>query len=156
MLDTTGMSTAILRGRIADELLPRQNAGRLAVTFMSFGFKHGPPREEDLAIDVRFLPNPHYEPELRELTGHDDRVVQYIARDGRLDELYVRLHALLDFLLPEVRRRGQGASRDRDRLHRWRHRSVAIAEHLAERYRDHDDLDVAVAHRDIDKASRAR
>ena len=119
VIDTTGMSAAMLRGRIADELLPHQNAGRLAVTFMSFGFKHGPPREEDLAFDVRFLPNPHYEPELRELTGHDERVVEYIARDGRLEELYVRLHALLDFLLPRVRRRGQGASRDRGRLHRW-------------------------------------
>ena len=65
-----------------------QPRGRLAVTFMSFGFKHGPPREEDLALDVRFLPNPHYVPELRELTGLDERVVEYVARDGRLEELY--------------------------------------------------------------------
>src|SRR6202046_89901 len=91
VIDTTGMSAAMLRSRIADELLPRQAAGRLALPFMSFGFKHGPPREEDLAFDVRFLPNPHYEPELRELTGRDEQVVEYIARDGRLDELYVRL-----------------------------------------------------------------
>ena len=85
VIDTTGMSAAMLRGKIADEFLPRQPAARLAVTFMSFGFKHGPPREEDLAFDVRFLPNPHYEPELRELTGLDPRVVEYIARDGRLE-----------------------------------------------------------------------
>src|SRR5580704_7089299 len=86
VIDTTSMSAAMLRTRIADEMLPRQNAGRLALTFMSFGFKHGPPREEDLAFDVRFLPNPHYESELRDLTGHDERVMGYIARDGRLDE----------------------------------------------------------------------
>ena len=55
------MSAAMLRGKIADEFVPRQGAARLAVTFMSFGFKHGPPRDEDLAFDVRFLPNPHYE-----------------------------------------------------------------------------------------------
>ncbi len=58
VIDTTGMTTAMLRGKIADELLPRKAAGRLALTFMSFGFKHGPPREEDLAFDVRFLRQP--------------------------------------------------------------------------------------------------
>ena len=51
---------------------------------------------------MRFLPNPYYEPDLRDLTGHDERVVEYIARDGRLDELYQRLHGLLDFLLPQT------------------------------------------------------
>ena len=118
---------------------------------MSFGFKHGPPREEDLAFDVRFLPNPHYEPELRELTGHDERVVEYIARDGRLEELYERLHALLDFLLPQYVAEGKAHLVIAIGCTGGRHRSVAIAEHLAERYRDHEDLDVAVAHRDIDK-----
>src|SRR5580693_9851520 len=59
VIDTTGMSAAMLREKIAEELLPRQAVGRLSVTFMSFGFKHGPPREEDLAFDVRFLANPH-------------------------------------------------------------------------------------------------
>ena len=85
---------------------------------MSFGFKHGPPREEDLAFDVRFLPNPHYEPELRELTGLDQAVVDYIARDGRLEQLYERLFALLDFLLPQYVAEGKAAPGDRDRLHR--------------------------------------
>jgi UPF0042 nucleotide-binding protein len=154
VIDTTGMSAAMLRSRIADELLPRQNAGRLALTLMSFGFKHGPPREEDLAFDVRFLPNPHYESDLRELTGHDDRVVQYIARDGRLEELYERLHSLLDFLLPEYVAEGKAHLVIAIGCTGGRHRSVAIVEHLAARYRDRDELTVAVAHRDIDKRSR--
>jgi RNase adapter protein RapZ len=149
------MSSAMLRSRIADEMLPRQNAGRLALTFMSFGFKHGPPREEDLAFDVRFLPNPHYESELRDLTGHDERVVRYIARDGRLDELYLRLHALLDFLLPEYVAEGKAHLVIAIGCTGGRHRSVAIAEHLALRYRDREELTVAVAHRDIDKRSRS-
>jgi UPF0042 nucleotide-binding protein len=154
VIDTTAMSAATLRERIAREFLPRKSAGRLAVTFMSFGFKHGPPREEDLAFDVRFLPNPHYEPSLRELTGLDRRVVDYIAGDGRLEELYVRLHALLDFLLPQYEAEGKAHLVIAIGCTGGRHRSVAIAEHLAERYRDQDDLDVAVAHRDIDKAPR--
>jgi UPF0042 nucleotide-binding protein len=154
VIDTTGMSAATLRGKIAHEFLPRQKAGHMAVTFMSFGFKHGPPREEDLAFDVRFLANPHYEPELRELTGLDERVVDYIGLDGRLEELYVRLDALLDFLLPQYIAEGKAHLVIAIGCTGGRHRSVAIAEHLAARYREHDDLDVAVAHRDIDKPPR--
>jgi RNase adapter protein RapZ len=154
VIDTTGMSAAMLRGKIADEFLPRKAAGRLALTFMSFGFKHGPPREEDLAFDVRFLPNPHYDPDLRELTGHDQSVVDYIGRDGRLEELYVRLHALLDFLLPQYVAEGKSHLVIAIGCTGGRHRSVAIAEHLAGRYRDSDDLDVAVAHRDVEERPR--
>ena len=154
VIDTTGMSTAMLRGKLADEFLPRKAAGRLALTFMSFGFKHGPPREEDLAFDVRFLANPHYEPELRELTGKNPRVVEYIARDGRLQEFYERLHELLDFLLPQYVSEGKSHLVIAIGCTGGRHRSVAIAEHLAERYRDDDDLDVAIAHRDVDKGPR--
>ncbi len=154
VIDTTGMSAVTLRQKIAGDLLPGRVAGRLALTFMSFGFKHGPPRGEDLAFDVRFLANPHYEADLRELTGHDQRVVEYIARDGRLEELYVRLHALLDFLLMQYVAEGKSHLVIAIGCTGGRHRSVAIAEHLAERYREHDELDVAVAHRDIDDRRR--
>ncbi len=153
VIDTTSMSAAMLRERIAEEFLPRQAVGRLSVTFMSFGFKHGPPREEDLAFDVRFLANPHYEPELRDLTGLDPAVVEYIARDGRLEQLYERLESLLDFLLPQYVAEGKAHLVIAIGCTGGRHRSVAIAEHLAERYRDDDDLDVAVAHRDLEKSS---
>ena len=154
VIDTTGMSAATLRRKIADEFLPRKAAGRLAVTFMSFGFKHGPPREEDLAFDVRFLANPHYESELRELTGKDAAVVEYIARDGRLEDFYERLHGLLDFLLPQYVAEGKSHLVIAIGCTGGRHRSVAIAEHLTERYGDNDELDVAVAHRDIDEHPR--
>ena len=153
VIDTTGMSAAMLREKIADEFLPRKAVGRLSVTFMSFGFKHGPPREEDLAFDVRFLANPHYEPELRELTGLDEPVVEYIARDGRLQELYAKLADLLDFLLPQYVAEGKAHLVVAIGCTGGRHRSVAIAEHLAARYRAHDDLDVTVAHRDIDRGA---
>lgn len=154
VIDTTNMSAATLRRRLADELLPRQQTGRLALTFMSFGFKHGPPRDEDLAFDVRFLPNPHYEPDLRELTGHDERVVRYVASDGRLEQLYERLYSLLDFLLPQYVAEGKSHLVIAIGCTGGRHRSVAIAEQLARRYRDRDDLIVEVSHRDIDKRPR--
>jgi UPF0042 nucleotide-binding protein len=154
VIDTTGLSAAMLRERIAEGFLPSERAGRLSVTFMSFGFKHGPPREEDLAFDVRFLANPHYEPELRELTGLDAQVVEYIARDGRLEALHVHLDALLDFLLPQYVAEGKAHMVIAIGCTGGRHRSVAIAEHLAARYRDNADLEVAVAHRDIDRPPR--
>jgi UPF0042 nucleotide-binding protein len=154
VIDTTAMSAATLRAKAAGELLPRKQATKLAVTFMSFGYKHGPPREEDLAFDVRFLPNPHYEPALRPLTGTDSRVVEYIARDGRLEDLYRHLHGLLDFLLPQYVSEGKAHLVVAIGCTGGRHRSVAIAEHLAERYGDRDDLTVAVAHRDLDKRPR--
>jgi UPF0042 nucleotide-binding protein len=154
VIDTTGMSAATLRAKIADQFLPRRSAGPLALTFMSFGFKHGPPREEDLAFDVRFLPNPHYEPDLRELTGHDERVVRYMARDGRLEELYARLLQLLDFLLEQYVAEGRAHLVIAIGCTGGRHRSVAITEHLAERYGEREDLEVAVAHRDLDKQPR--
>jgi UPF0042 nucleotide-binding protein len=154
VIDTTAMSAATLRAKSADALVPTKPAHKLALTFMSFGYKHGPPREEDLAFDVRFLPNPHYEPALRELTGTDPRVVEYIASDGRLEQLYQHLHDLLDFLLPQYVREGKAHLVVAIGCTGGRHRSVAIAEHLAERYRDSDELTVAVAHRDIDKRPR--
>jgi UPF0042 nucleotide-binding protein len=154
VIDTTGMSAATLRATIADQFLPRKAATPLALTFMSFGFKHGPPREEDLAFDVRFLSNPHYEPELRDLTGHDERVVAYIAQDGRLAELYAHIEQLLDFLLEQYAAEGRAHLVIAVGCTGGRHRSVAIAEHLAGRYRGREGLVVAVAHRDIDKAPR--
>jgi UPF0042 nucleotide-binding protein len=148
VLDTTGLSAAALRRRIANEMLP-STAQRLAVTFTSFGFKHGQVRDADLAFDVRFLPNPHYVDDLRPLTGRDEAVVEYIARDGKLAEFYERLHALLDFLLPQYVGEGKAHLTVAVGCTGGRHRSVAIAEHLAERYDGHDGIAVAVIHRDV-------
>ena len=69
VIDTSDLTAARLRKVVADKMLPRGSRGKLAVTFLSYGFKHGAPRDADLLFDVRFLPNPHYEPELRDLTG---------------------------------------------------------------------------------------
>ena len=148
VLDTTGLGAGALRRRIINDMLPRSNARRLAVTFTSFGFKHGPVRDADLAFDVRFLPNPHYVDELRPLTGRDPRVVAYVARDGKLDEFYERLHALLDFLLPQYLAEGKAHLAVAIGCTGGRHRSVTIAEHLAERYRGREGITVDVLHRD--------
>ena len=156
VIDTTGLSSTTLRRRIAGEYLPRQTATRLAVTFTSFGFKYGPARDADLVLDVRFLPNPHWEGALRPLTGYDAEVVSYVAGDGRLEEFYRRLHPLLDYLLPQYVEEGKSHLVIAIGCTGGRHRSVAIAEALGARYSgsDHADLLVQVVHRDLDKRPR--
>jgi RNase adapter protein RapZ len=154
VVDTTGLSARGLRRRIADELLPRHVTGRMAMTFQSFGFKHGPPRDADLVFDVRFLPNPHYVHHLRLLTGHDQRVVDYVGREGKLDDFYERLMPLLEFVIPEYVAEGKAHLTVAIGCTGGRHRSVAIAEELAKRFGGREDLHVDVAHRDIDKAPK--
>jgi UPF0042 nucleotide-binding protein len=149
VIDSTGLKPHMLRRRIADEFLPRAPTTRLAVSLESFGFKNGPARDADLVLDVRFLPNPHYEPDLRPLTGHDQRVVDYVARGGHLQTFYERLEPLLDFLLPQYVAEGKAHLTIAIGCTGGRHRSVAITEHLARRWRERDDVFVEVAHRDI-------
>src|SRR5207237_4388375 len=95
VIDTTGLTAAMLRRKLTDEMLPVRR-GRLAVTFESFGFKHGPVRDADLLFDVRFLPNPYYEDDLRPLKGDDPRIEAFINRDGALDRFYAHLYPMLD------------------------------------------------------------
>jgi UPF0042 nucleotide-binding protein len=153
VINTTGLTAAMLRRRLADEMLPTRTPGRLAVTFQSFGFKHGPARDPDLLLDVRFLPNPHYVPELRPLTGIDPRIVAFINQDGDLDAFYERLHPLLDYLLPQYLEEGKAHLVVAIGCTGGRHRSVAIAHHLAERYGDQEEYLVEAVDRDVTRPS---
>jgi UPF0042 nucleotide-binding protein len=154
-IDTTGLSAQSLRRKIAREVLEQHSPRKLAVTVVSFGHKFGPPRDADLAFDVRFLNNPHYEAELRPLTGFDERIVQYIARDGRLQEFYDRVLPLLDFLLPQYVTEGKAHLVIAVGCTGGRHRSVAIAEHLAAHVRESGDYFVEAVHRDVERPPRA-
>ena len=132
-------------------MLPRGKIGRLAMTFLTFGFKHGTPRDADLTFDVRFLPNPHYEAELRELTGLDDAVVDYVERSDGVDRFYETLTPLLDYLFPAYEQEGKSHLTVGIGCTGGRHRSVVIAEHLARLYAGRGDLLVDVVHRDVQK-----
>jgi len=151
VINTSGLTAAMLRRKLGDELMPWRTAGRLAVTFQSFGFKHGPARDPDLLFDVRFLPNPHYEPDLRPLTGDDPRIVAFINRDGELDAFYEKLHPLLDYLLPHYLAEGKAHLVVAIGCTGGRHRSVAIASHLASRYAPGSEYLVHVVHRDVSR-----
>jgi RNase adapter protein RapZ len=151
VIDTGGMTAVMLRRKLADDLLPTRTRGRLAVTFESFGFKYGPVRDPDLMFDVRFLPNPHYEPELRQLTGQNVRIVRFINRDGALDAFYEHLLPLLDYLLEQYLNEGKAHLVVALGCTGGRHRSVAIAEHLTQRYGEKREYVVEMVHRDVER-----
>jgi UPF0042 nucleotide-binding protein len=153
-IDTTELSAGRLRQVVADKMLPRAHHGRLAVTFLTYGYKHGIPRETDLSFDVRFLPNPHYEPDLRELTGRDRAVIDYVEGSDGIGEFYDRLLPLLDYLLPAYVQEGKAHLTIGIGCTGGRHRSVVIAEHLAGLYGERGDYLVDVIHRDVDKPPR--
>ena len=101
-------------------------------------------------FDVRFLPNPFYVPELKALTGRDQAIVEYVGNDGRLEQLYDHLMALLDFLLPQYVAEGKSHLTIAIGCTGGHHRSVTVAEGLSRRYADGEGLVVDVVHRDID------
>ena len=153
-IDTSDLSASRLRKVVADKMLPHGKIGKLAVTFMTFGFKHGSPRDADLAFDVRFLPNPHYEAELRELTGLDPAVIDYVESSDGIGEFYERLTPLLDYLLPAYESEGKSHLMVGIGCTGGRHRSVVIAERLARIYEERGEYLIDVVHRDVDKPPR--
>ena len=154
-IDTSDFSASRLRKVVADKMLARDpKHGRLAVTFLTYGFKHGTPRDADLLFDVRFLPNPHYERDLRDLTGLDAPVREFVEGSHGIEEFYERLTPLLDYLLPSYVREGKAHLTVGIGCTGGRHRSVVIAEHLARVYDERGEYLVDVVHRDVDKPPR--
>jgi UPF0042 nucleotide-binding protein len=102
-------------------------------------------------FDVRFLPNPHYEAALRPYTGEDPPVVAFINQSGDLDRFYERLLPLMDYLRPAYLAEGKAHLVVAIGCTGGRHRSVAIARALAERYRDRREYAVEIVHRDIER-----
>ncbi|HYP48993.1 MAG TPA: RNase adapter RapZ [Thermoleophilaceae bacterium] len=150
-IDTSDTSAARLRRIVADKMLAHGKPGKLAVSFMTFGFKHGTPRDADLVFDVRFLPNPHYEAELREQTGLDPAVIDYVQSSEGIDDFYGKLTPLLDYLLPAYEGEGKSHLTIGIGCTGGRHRSVVIAEQLARNYASRGRYLVDVVHRDVTK-----
>jgi UPF0042 nucleotide-binding protein len=154
VIDTSDLSASRLRKVVADKMLPHGARGKLSVTFLTYGFKHGPPRDADLLFDVRFLPNPHYEKDLRYKTGLDAEVREYVESSDGIDDFYSHLEPLLDYLLPAYVREGKAHLTIGIGCTGGRHRSVVIAEHLARDYSERGEYLVDVVHRDVDKEPR--
>ena len=129
-------------------LLGGGSSGGLHVTVLSFGFKNGLPPEADLVLDVRFLPNPYYVPELKRLTGLDVAVRDYVMNAAATEEFWRRLTPIVDYLLPQYRQGGRTGLVLAVGWTGGRHRSVAVAHRLAA-YIDALGFSVAASHRDM-------
>jgi RNase adapter protein RapZ len=150
ILDTTGLTPHDLRAKIRDAFSDAPPEAGLQVSVMSFGYKHGTPRDADLIIDCRFLPNPHWVDELRPLPGTDDRVRTYVKGQQTYREFMRRLRSLLGFMVPGFVAEGKSYLTVAVGCTGGRHRSVVIADELASFFRD-KGLPVSVDHRDLDR-----
>jgi len=150
VIDTSGFSA--LDTRLRFKKLAESLSGRMTVSLISFGFKYGTPLDVDTLIDVRFLPNPHYDPELRPLTGHDAPVREAVLGAEDCQKFLQKTGDLLSFLIPRYAAEGKTYFTLGVGCTGGRHRSVAITEELARRLREQDtEMDLFVRHRDVEK-----
>jgi len=152
VIDTSDLSLRELRERIFARLGDATDPDRLAIQLISFGFKYGVPLEADLVFDVRFMQNPYYIDELRQLSGLTEAVRDYVMSQPVARQFLEYLHEFLDFALPAYV--GEGKTRLTIALGctGGYHRSIVIAEELADWLRNQDFGPVAVFHRELDRA----
>jgi UPF0042 nucleotide-binding protein len=154
IVDTSGLTPHELRDRLRDAFADAPPEAGLQVSVISFGYKYGTPRDADVVIDVRFLPNPHWVDELRPLPGTDDRVRTYVKGQQTYREFMRRLRALLGFMVPGFLAEGKAYLAVAVGCTGGQHRSVVVAEELAAFFRD-KGLPVSVDHRDLDRGETA-
>ncbi len=149
VFDTSDWSVHDVRHQIQRQFAPAEQPAALVVSLVSFGFKHGPPAGVDLMFDVRFLPNPYFLPALREQTGRDPAVVEFLEDQPDFGRLVERLEDLMLFLLPRFRRENRSYLSIAVGCTGGHHRSVAVGESLSRRLAS-AGWKVRLDHRDID------
>jgi UPF0042 nucleotide-binding protein len=155
VLDTTRLSVHELRRRIVGEFGPGAGRGeRMRTRILSFGFKYGVPVDADLTLDVRFIENPYFVEDLRPLSGLDTPVSRFVLGKPDTQGFLERAMALLEFLLPRYEAEGKSYLTVAVGCTGGRHRSVAIAERIAEELRRCLEVQVSVSHRDIGEVDR--
>jgi len=148
VIDTTSLSVHDLRATI-EQAFGTETSSTTRVTVLSFGYKYGLPMDADLVVDVRFLPNPHWIPELREFTGRDAEVRDYVLGQEGARDFLDQYHQLLRLINGGYRREGKRYLTVAVGCTGGKHRSVAISEELARRLAEQDGLSVRVEHRDL-------
>jgi UPF0042 nucleotide-binding protein len=148
VIDTSTLSVHQLRANIEDTF-GTEASTTTRVTVLSFGYKYGIPMDADLVMDVRFLPNPFWIPELKDLTGRDADVRNYVLTQEGAEEFLDRYHELLRLIGAGYRREGKRYLTLAIGCTGGKHRSVAISEELSRRLADEDRMAVKVVHRDL-------
>ena len=148
VIDTTGLNLSQLKEQISKRVLKQQR--QLQINVVSFGYKYGLPLDSDLVFDTRFLPNPYYVDELRELNGLSKKVRDFVL-DSEITQKFIdQLSRFVEFLVPEFIKEGKSTLTISVGCTGGRHRSVVIAEVLAD-YLEKKKLKVKIIHRDIYK-----
>lgn len=150
VVDTSDHTVHTLRDVIKERFSEETITHEMNVTISSFGFRHGLPRGLDLLFDVRFLPNPHFIPELRPFTGRDAAVIEYLQSDTEVEETITRFVDLLAYLLPRFTREGKSYLTVGVGCTGGRHRSVMVADVIQKRLVELG-YKTKVVHRDIEK-----
>jgi RNase adapter protein RapZ len=148
VLDTSTLSVHQLRAKIEDTF-GTESSTNTRVTVLSFGYKYGIPMDADLVMDCRFLPNPFWIPELKDLTGKDSDVRNYVLTQEGAEEFLDRYHELLRLIGTGYRREGKRYLTLAIGCTGGKHRSVCISEELSRRLADEDRMAVKVVHRDL-------
>ncbi len=153
IIDTSEHNVHTLRRLLVERFSPNSEGTPMRVQFISFGHKYGTPRDLDLLLDVRHLPNPHFVPELHRLSGHNKEVVKYLNASEEVRETLRRFSEMLEYLLPLYRREGKSYLNVGIGCTGGRHRSVMVANALA-RGMHRAGFDASAAHRDVNKVNK--
>ncbi|MFT0131501.1 RNase adapter RapZ [Candidatus Enterenecus avicola] len=148
VIDTTTLTPRQLREKINQEFRASHETG-FRIEILSFGFKYGLPIDADIVMDVRFLPNPHYIPELRPLTGKDEPIYDYVMSFPETEEFYQQFTTLLQTILPGYVKEGKSSLTVAIGCTGGQHRSVALSERIGATLSE--DYRVNITHRDKDK-----
>ena len=149
VVDTTELTPRQLRKAISEQFSSEQDQSSFRIEVLSFGFKYGLPLDADLVFDVRFLPNPYYDPALRNLTGLDKEVFDYVMNHKESEEFYNHLIQLIKPILPGYKKEGKSVLTIAVGCTGGQHRSVAFAHRLAQDLKN--DWTVNETHRDKDR-----
>lgn len=150
IIDTSEHTVHTLRRLLVEKFGQTKEGAPLHVQFVSFGHKYGVPRQVDLLFDVRHLPNPYFDKDLKDLPGSDRRVVKFLEKETEVEETIKRFSSLLNYLLPLYKREGKSYLTVGVGCTGGRHRSVMVANRLGKAF-DKDHYEIAVSHRDVKK-----
>ncbi|GGE91541.1 MULTISPECIES: RNase adapter RapZ [Pseudoalteromonas] len=148
MIDTTDLSVHQLAESIREKILGKKDK-KLIITFMSFGFKHGIPKEADYVFDARFLPNPHWEPDLKPLTGLDQPVKDYLASHSIVQKFTWQIQTFVQTWLPHLERNNRSYLTIAIGCTGGQHRSVYLAQTIGESFAK-SHANVKIRHREQD------
>lgn len=154
VIDTTNLTDRELKQKIAAGFRPGALTTSLAITVMSFGYKFGLPMDADIVLDVRFLPNPYYIDSLRQLTGKNEKVKQYVMERTATVTFLKKAESLLTFLLPNYAKEGKTHFTIALGCTGGRHRSVALAEEIFQ-FLQAKGYNVILSHRDVNRVLSA-